>query len=219
MWLAMCLHHVQKILVQTPTMQKAVKNKFGMMAELTPFFERKFDREYYGHDGNHDKEMEYDFIYVATGEPHKNHRKLIDAWKLLASENIYPSLCLTLPKDRHPKLMDIINGSRDKYGLKIDNVSTNQKEDLFLLYKKSSALVYPSKLESFGLPLIEAKSIGLPVIASELDYVRDLMEPDMTFNPDSSVSIARAIKRFLKIPHQTQSIYTPDEFITKLISH
>ena len=33
------------------------------------------------------------------------------------------------------------------------------------------------------MPLAEAKSIGLPVICSELDFVRDIIDPIETFNP------------------------------------
>ena len=39
--------------------------------------------------------------------------------------------------------------------------------------------------ESFGLPLLEASSIDLPIIASESDYVRDVCEPAQTFDPNS----------------------------------
>jgi glycosyltransferase involved in cell wall biosynthesis len=57
--------------------------------------------------------------------------------------------------------------------------------------------VFPSVSESFGLPLIEARQVGLPIVASELDFVRDVCEPEHSFDPYSSVSIARAIRRFL----------------------
>jgi hypothetical protein len=32
------------------------------------------------------------FLYVASGEPHKNHRNLVEAWTLLAEEGIKPGL-------------------------------------------------------------------------------------------------------------------------------
>ncbi len=60
-----------------------------------------------------------------------------------------------------------------------------------------TALIFPSKTESLGLPLIEAASAGLPIIASELDFVRDVCVPNETFDPYSSTSISRAVKRLL----------------------
>ena len=58
--------------------------------------------------------------------------------------------------------------------------------------------------ESFGLPLLEAKFLGLPILASELDYVRDVVEPTETFDPESPVSISRAVQRFLKISQSSK---------------
>ena len=37
--------------------------------------------------------------------------------------------------------------------------------------------------------IIEAKKLGLYVISSELDYVRDIINPDQTFDPNSEISI------------------------------
>ena len=48
-------------------------------------------------------------------------------------------------------------------------------------------------------PLIEAKYLNLPVLAGELDYIRDLIDPIQTFDPNSSISIYRAVKRFLNV--------------------
>jgi hypothetical protein len=47
--------------------------------------------------------------------------------------------------------------------------------------------------------LAEAVQAKIPVIASELDFVRDILDPVETFDPHSSVSIYRAILRFLNI--------------------
>jgi hypothetical protein len=47
------------------------------------------------------------------------------------------------------------------------------------------------------MPLIEASQAGLPVLASELDYVRDVIDPEQSFDPESAISIARAVKRFI----------------------
>ena len=39
----------------------------------------------------------------------------------------------------------------------------------------------------------------MPILAPELDYVRDVVEPDQTFDPNSPTSIARAVLRHLNI--------------------
>ena len=89
------------------------------------------------------------------------------------------------------------------------------RRDVQPLYRSASALVYPSLLESFGLPLTEAKACGLPVIAAELDVVRDVLDPVQAFDPLSPTSIARAVIRFMGID-EPRTHYTPQEFLDRL---
>ena len=88
-----------------------------------------------------------DFCYVADYQPHKNHDNLLKAWDLLEEEGIVPSLALTIPK------FCVTNGCKSKsitYHDQLDH------KGVIELYQKSRSLIYPSKIESFGLPLIEA---------------------------------------------------------------
>ena len=79
--------------------------------------------------------------------------------------------------------------------------------------EKADALIYPSLFESFGMPIIEARSFNLPVLASELDYVRDLIDPEGSFDPNSPVSIARAVKRFMGHKTNKAHLTTGTDFI------
>ena len=78
-------------------------------------------------------------------------------------------------------------------------------------------MIFPSFVETLGLPLIEAKKFKLDVLASELDYVRDILDPVETFDPHSARSICRSVKRFLKVTDGKTEIFTPVDFIKTLI--
>ena len=67
------------------------------------------------------------------------------------------------------------------------------------------------------MPLVEANHFKLPVIASELDFVRDILDPVETFDPNSAKSISRSVKRFLKIKGKKTEIVEPEEFIKSVI--
>jgi len=56
----------------------------------------------------------------------------------------------------------------NKLSIDINNIHfrDGSDEELCALYKSSEALIYPSKYEGFGLPLLEAMSLGCPVISS-----------------------------------------------------
>lgn len=205
LWLKWGLSKVEKVLVQS----KAVRDEF--LAEF-PF--AKVDvLPFIGilSESVNLKEKEFDFIYVSSGDPHKNHQNLLEAWKILAQEKIFPSLVLTVASNyrdicRHIDELKIEN-------LKIYNKPELLHSEVLTLYSQTKALIYPSFIESFGLPLIEAQQMGIPIIASELDYVREFVEPAESFDPHSAKSIARAVKRFLKISEVPQKIYSATEFL------
>ena len=162
-----------------------------------------------------DRVIEYDFVYVGDGEVHKNHKRLIDAWTMLAEEGIRPSLCLTIP-ERYPQLMELVESACRQHQLKVTNLGNLSHKDVLELYNMASALVFPSLSESLGLPLIEARISGLPVVAAELDYVRDVCEPVETFDPFSAKSIARSIKRFMGLEGSPPDMKSGKEFLEVL---
>ena len=155
------------------------------------------------------------FLYVSSDEPHKNHEILIESWCLLSKEGVYPKLILTIGTTSN--LYEFIVSSINEFKLDIDIKPNLQRNEILDLYKHSTALIYPSLFESYGLPLVEAGQYKLPVLASELDYVRDILDPVETFDPKSAKSIARSVKRFLKINDKKTEIVKPEEFIEDII--
>ena len=138
----------------------------------------------------------WDFVYVADGEAHKNHAALLQAWQMLADEGLRPSLALTLTERDGPTLA-LLNAARAAGLQHVQTLGSLSHEGVLSLYRRSQALIFPSKSESFGLPLLEARQAGLPILAGELDFVRDVCAPVETFDPQSPRSIARAVRRFL----------------------
>lgn len=157
------------------------------------------------------------FIYVASGEPHKNHKLLIYAWCELASNQIYPVLFLTIDPNEFKGLCEWIDEKISAHKLKVINLGLLPHDEVLGWYTKVDALIYPSLFESFGLPLIEASNTGLPIIASELDYVRDISDPLESFDPNSSISIARSVGRFLKIKLNRTPVIDASQFIENIL--
>ena len=188
MWLKVFIRN-SSIFVQTQTMKLLTEKSLKTPVRIMPFFPTDFEIK------RRKAKPNYDYLYVATGERHKNHRRLINAWLLLASKNMYPSLRLTLCKIKDSTLVNWIEQQARAHQLNIVMQPVSQ-EKIADLYAESGALIYPSLFESFGLPLLEAKANNLPVLASECDYVRDVVEPDYTFDPVSERSIFRAILRY-----------------------
>lgn len=212
--------NVSQYIVQTPSMERSLQAWLAkidggrdIQVKVMPFIDsipsaRKINEE----------TLKWDFVYVSHGEAHKNHRTLLHAWQLLAKENLRPSLALTL-FSRDEKLKKCIAHASVIGNLKISDLGQLSRDETIALYENAKALIFPSTSESFGLPLIEAAHFGLPIIASELDFVRDVCVPTETFDPDSPVSIARAVKRFLGAPEPVITLKSPTDFWRMLLQN
>ncbi|WP_100278065.1 glycosyltransferase [Mariprofundus aestuarium] len=191
-WLRSRSRYVSRFIVQTPTMKQLIRKSLYVDAEVFPFTAATAEVEL----PKADHRRRYDFLYVASGEPHKNHKRLIEAWTILAEKRIFPSLCLTLDAKRSPDLCTWISAEAEEYGLNVAIIGECSHDEVQRLYRQSAAVIYPSLFESFGLPLVEAATVGLPILASNSSYVTDVIWATDHFDALSSHSIADAVSRF-----------------------
>ena len=221
MWLSGKRTNADKFVVQTPTMKRLLEIRIqgDKAVHILPFVAKPYGYMRNISPGTLKRDTHFDFLYVASGEPHKNHKMLIEAWRLLAIEGLFPSLRLTLDKLQFATLHAEIELITLQFGLNITTTGELSGEDVLSLYKEAGALIYPSTFESFGLPLIEARQAGLPILASELDYVRDVLDPEQTFNPESPISIARAVKRFMGMDEQALPLQDAKKFLEYVVEN
>lgn len=211
LWLRSGLHRAHLVLAQTPSMAGEIRRALGRVPEILPFAPPPTVPARPVRAANGDAT----FLYVASGEPHKNHINLLEAWARLAEDGLRPGLVLTVDPAAFPGLAAVV-ARHAAAGTRVRNAGDLEPARLAQLYADADAIVYPSRYESFGLPLLEAESRGIPIVAAELDYVRDVVDPAQTFDPESPQSIARAVKRFLKIDDSRARVLTPDGFIARL---
>lgn len=70
------------------------------------------------------------------------------------------------------------------------------QQEIALLYASAATLVYPSRYETFGLPLLEAMATGCPVIAAERSSLPEVASGAACLvDPDSPRDIGEAIVR------------------------
>ena len=217
-WFDLGRGRVDKFVVQTPSMKRDAEKHLGIHAQILPFVSDASSYVRRVPPGGLPGTRRYDFLYVASGEPHKNHVRLVEAWCILAGEGLRPRLYLTLNSKTTPGLCQWIERQRQKYELSIEIAGAAGEVDLAALYQAAGALIYPSTFESFGLPLIEARQAGLPIIAAELDYVRDVVDPEESFDPLSAFSIARAVKRYLGKTHNELAILDAATFLHRVVN-
>lgn len=215
-WLRLFARHADEFVVQTHSMQRLISGRIPQAAvSLMPFIGHVKSLPAPVSAGPGKPASDYRFLYVASAEPHKNHRTLLEAWKLLADEGLFPNLRLTLDDHEGNALSGWIKKAALESKLSIQFGSVNHRE-INELYENSDALLFPSLMESLGLPLIEARQAGIDVIAGECDYVRDILDPCQTFDPTSALSLARAVKRYMGISKSEPPLLDARDFLHRV---
>ena len=122
-------------------------------------------------------------FYPAAGYPHKNHDLIRELAKNYDELNGLDVLTVTLP----PEQFDVDAAWLNCVGRLNHEACLNE-------YEKSDALVFPSVLESYGLPLVEAMTLGIPILVSDLPYAHALCGDEaIYFDPQSADSLKKAI--------------------------
>lgn len=103
-------------------------------------------------------------FYPANPFFYKNHRILFDALACLDASRY--TLYLTCRADE----VEVGDCCAD-----IRFLGAVSFEKMLGLYAGADALLFPSYIETFGLPLIEAASFGLPIITADLPYAREVL--------------------------------------------
>jgi len=218
LWLHTFATHADTFVVQSQTVAEDLKKSLGrpnLEIRILPF--QDWPGGELQSQGSASSQKRVDFFYPSSGDPHKNHHNLVQAWIELAKEGHRPSLWVTLDPKVNCKLISEIESAVQSHKLQILNKGTLSPSLLQLAYLESRAVIFPSNCESFGRPLAEAQLFQLPVLASELDFVRDLFEPAQTFDPSSPRSIARAVKRHLGLGEARPEILSGRQFVNQVL--
>ena len=221
-WLYLGIKNCDEIWVQTEVIKRGVLRKFpsAIVRVVTLVDDSLHERNnvfIYPSIKKIEEYRDYSFFYPADAVAHKNHKNLLMAWYELSKKCLYPNLVLTLDSrefDLIKKNLKIL----DYDFFNVINLGRISRERVLLELSNSSALIFPSLAETFGLPLLEARVGGISIIASELDYVREICNPKESFNPKSYFSISDAVVRFLKVPNVHSIECCPANiFIEKLV--
>lgn len=137
-------------------------------------------------------------LYLGTLEPRKDVETLVGACeRLWARRRSRPDLVLaggagwkSLPLHRRI--------ARSAFRDKIHVAGYATRAVALELYRAADVFVYPSLAEGFGLPVAEAMACGIPVVASNIEALREVGGDAAIFVPPGDVlAFARGIERAL----------------------
>jgi glycosyltransferase involved in cell wall biosynthesis len=140
-------------------------------------------------------------LYVGNCYPHKNLGVLLAALAQLAAEHEELRMVLAGPPDYFQRRVaaDVeASGLSDRVAMP-GHVTDGE---LAWLYQHAAALVFPSRVEGFGLPGLEAMAQGLPVIASRASCFPEVYgEAARYFDPSDCADLVTAIRQVLTDSH------------------
>jgi glycosyltransferase involved in cell wall biosynthesis len=149
-------------------------------------------------------------LYVSSGELHKNHLRLFESFNKFLK--IYPKAILTITIDN--KHANILNHLQKSYNVR--NIGFVNNDILYKEYRENDIFIFPSLNESFGLGLIEANKFNLPILASDLPYVKEILDTPYLFNPYNVDSIFECIINCIETNYKLSTLKINNE-IDKII--
>jgi len=116
------------------------------------------------------------FVVLGTIEPRKNHSLLLHVWRQLVAElgDAAPQLVVIGQRGWEcEQVVDLLDRCAALQGHVTELPRCNDRE-LATWLAHAQALLFPSFIEGFGMPLVEALMLGVPVIASDLPVFREI---------------------------------------------
>jgi alpha-1,2-rhamnosyltransferase len=138
------------------------------------------------------------FLMVGTLDPHKNHDFVIKAFEILWNNGFKDDLILVGAPGWNSKTLNRINYS-PFLNKKLFYFGYVTDSKLNYLYKNAKALIFASNREGFGLPLVEAISQGINVIASDIDVFKEVGKDCVIYFKQNNIEdFMKKIKTFQK---------------------
>ncbi len=136
------------------------------------------------------------WLSVGTLEPRKNLQLLLNALaRLKAKQGSTRPLVIAGGRGW---LMDDLIHNLHVLDLQDDVILAGYVDDAVLawLYANCRALCYPTRFEGFGLPVLEAMSLGAPVIASRVTAIPEVVQDaGLLIDPDDELDLAQAMQQ------------------------
>jgi glycosyltransferase involved in cell wall biosynthesis len=174
-----------------------------------------------------DKEVDninYDFskpylLFVSTIEPRKNINAIISAFNFLKQKyKVEHQLVLIGKKGwNYEPIFTAIQNSPCKD--EIHHLDYLSNELVALFYSKADVFLYPSHYEGFGLPVLEAMTLGTPVITSNTSSIPEVTgDAAILIDPNDYMQLAEAILQVISDSQLRQNLINKGKIRADLFS-
>ena len=192
-----------KFIVQTEWMKKALIKKFKISEKNVYNIKPDFIRWNLG-DYKMDKSSDkvFNIFYPATGEIFKNHELILSALKCLYESKFDMKsikVNFTFNDGEYSHISDFLLKNPEIKN-SINFIGTLSYVNVLMYYENSDLILFPSQIESFGLPLLEGAYAGRKIISLPTDFAKEVLfdYEGIEFVKENPNDWALAIKRSIE---------------------
>lgn len=166
---------------------------FGLRAEFPTDPRKEVERTIAGYE----LEPRNYWFYPANSWPHKNHRRLFEAFAAYRNRNQSSTaklVCCGADTGGHVELRQTIKRLQLEDDVRLIGYVTD--EALIDLMSGSRGVVFTSLYEGFGMPVLEAMACGVPVACSDVTSLPEVVgNAALLFDPRQVASITAALEQ------------------------
>ena len=165
----------KQIIVPTKDYVKIIKNKYGLFNQQIKIIPNGIDLKKFKYNKNSIKiNRPIKLLFVGNFSNVKNIPLLINSFESIVKKNYDSELYIIGTGDDKKKIIKLINNK--KLDKKIFLCGRLEQKELFKKYSESDILIFPSKKESFGLVLLESLACGVPIVASNIEGIKNIIK-------------------------------------------
>ena len=177
----------------SPLVKASIEQLYRLPGERVPMVYNGIDTTKAVLKTDYRTEKEFRFLHVGRFSPQKNHASMVEAFAKLHSK--YPRTSLTMIGSG--ELLDAVREQIAELGLRDAVHTPGQMNNMMEQYPRYDAFILPSVYEGMPITLIEAMATGMPIAASAVGGVPDMLEHEtsaLLCSPQSD-SIAEVMER------------------------
>jgi glycosyltransferase involved in cell wall biosynthesis len=139
-------------------------------------------------------------LCVSTINPHKNYETLLQAWSNLGKNRKEKYHLVIAGGVSDTEYFERLNTLIQELGIANDVVFLGELpyQSMPYIYKRAFAFTFPSKLETFGHPLVEAMAMRVPIVAASSTCIPEIVSGSaLLFDPNSSKDLSLKLEQIL----------------------
>ncbi len=189
-----------KVIVVSNKTKSDLITFYKVPEEKVVVIENGFRKRFVGNLKEEGKAKREKFIlFIGRLEKRKNVLNIIRSFEVLKGKYGYPGKLYLVggPGHGYREIKEKIEKS--KYRKDIRELGFVSEREKWFYLSEAEIFLFPSLAEGFGIPILEAQSMGVPVVTSDRSPMKDVVaDKRVLVNPEDVEEIARVVNRILK---------------------